>query len=682
MPSTAVNQSISPFAVLPEGEAEPSTKQQVQTTEAEPESSAPSLPSLDERVLLLATVTGNGASSAAASEHRTSIEPHEQGPPYSDQVIGTNQGQQQADNAAPNNGGTRSPSPQIEPLRPAGSRPRPRNRGRRRPRDVRRPTTPSSSRQTSRGANLDVPERRGQGDALGPGRQGPAVAMPCASDFGPHSRSSLNLAQFILGPKPAKMQPDDPSLPAFAPPPSIPRYLVSEVDRERKRRRVDRPPAQRVSQSPSPNRVSQAQPTHHPQPASQFDEGVQPERVSQLEEASRIQQATQSPESSDSAEPPLGSLSRIPREVRRLILSHILVSEEPFQVLEGWTKPRSSNRSYRRPNIDISVVSVCRQFYWESLPVLYGANKFVYLLRDAVAAAPPHVDELTGEEAGAEASSELSMMVNIHDDSPLDDDYIEQAGRSRQNQRRSTRRRARMQTEQRGLINIAKYVPLIRDVIIVAEQNRYGLDTLQSMADAVQVFVEPPAEEVNDIALPIEPTASTASAHARKKRKRNEPSLTKQNESNLRSLTIRVHPTSDGLDADDKETFTFTDFFARQSKVILALKELLIKFIYIEVFPTKLTDDASRRPVRMAMDMTPRRTRAQLNDGKEDFWAGSACMFVNRVRQSRQCLMALHSLQTELVSCCRAFRHDGPTAAELQNWEQFSDFGWWSFDDD
>jgi hypothetical protein len=75
----------------------------------------------------------------------------------------------------------------------------------------------------------------------------------------------------------------------------------------------------------------------------------------------------------------LGYFGRLPVELRERIFRVLLVHPHgEMLVLQGWTLvyPR------RRPRLATGVLRVCRAFHGEGARVLYGANRFVYQLRD------------------------------------------------------------------------------------------------------------------------------------------------------------------------------------------------------------------------------------------------------------------------------------------------------------
>ncbi|KAI1799377.1 hypothetical protein F4811DRAFT_544149 [Daldinia bambusicola] len=87
----------------------------------------------------------------------------------------------------------------------------------------------------------------------------------------------------------------------------------------------------------------------------------------------------------------LGTLGRLPAEVRDEILRYKLISPNDIPVFKGWT------RVFQRigPKLDLAILYTCRILCMEGLRILYGENTFLYDIRD-----PPDflgiMDELKG----------------------------------------------------------------------------------------------------------------------------------------------------------------------------------------------------------------------------------------------------------------------------------------------
>ncbi|KAK7967449.1 uncharacterized protein PG986_001726 [Apiospora aurea] len=74
----------------------------------------------------------------------------------------------------------------------------------------------------------------------------------------------------------------------------------------------------------------------------------------------------------------LGNFGKLPFEIRSEIFEIALDHEEPITVLKGWSLVYIRDR----PSLPVHLLRVCRSFYEECLPALYGSNTFHYKIRD------------------------------------------------------------------------------------------------------------------------------------------------------------------------------------------------------------------------------------------------------------------------------------------------------------
>lgn len=68
----------------------------------------------------------------------------------------------------------------------------------------------------------------------------------------------------------------------------------------------------------------------------------------------------------------------IPREIQETIFEHLLLADDPIQVLHGWAKLYLRQRS----NLHPAILSTCRAIYRNASVFLYGRNVFRYMVRD------------------------------------------------------------------------------------------------------------------------------------------------------------------------------------------------------------------------------------------------------------------------------------------------------------
>ncbi|KAI0119358.1 hypothetical protein F4814DRAFT_458665 [Daldinia grandis] len=87
----------------------------------------------------------------------------------------------------------------------------------------------------------------------------------------------------------------------------------------------------------------------------------------------------------------MGTLGRLPIEIRDEILRYMLVSPRDIAVFKGWTRVYGR----RGPKLDLAILYTCRVLWLEGLRILFGENTFLYNIRD-----PPDYLETTGKVMG------------------------------------------------------------------------------------------------------------------------------------------------------------------------------------------------------------------------------------------------------------------------------------------
>jgi hypothetical protein len=241
-------------------------------------------------------------------------------------------------------------------------------------------------------------------------------------------------------------------------------------------------------------------------------------------------------------------LGKLPREVRNRVYGHLLVAKKPIVVHDGWT---GVLKYKSRHDLEPNILAVCRWVYLEGVSVLYGENTFHYLLRDHVAGPPVNVDALAKDDA----------------------DYNEHGEDTAASQGPEG-------------INIAKFFHLFRHIVIEAESNRHGPDTMESMAKAIRVFLDPPLWKPEKIVK-----RAQGRSNKRRMADRSNDSIQSHRESNIRTLCIRIHPMrlpSGDSSSTDVAQFTSLDFLEPKSPVIEAVKELLPQFLHVEIMTAQL----------------------------------------------------------------------------------------------
>ncbi|PTB73298.1 hypothetical protein M440DRAFT_1339316 [Trichoderma longibrachiatum ATCC 18648] len=226
----------------------------------------------------------------------------------------------------------------------------------------------------------------------------------------------------------------------------------------------------------------------------------------------------------------------IPREIRMQIYRSILTVEQPIQVFGGW------KQLYWKEDLRLStgILRVCRSVYEEACTVLYGANTFLYLLRDP-SFQVDYIDSLFSDD------SPQAIEV-FNDDSDLD--YEEEG---------FAKRLVRPQKER--TINIAKYAHLFRKINIKAEANRYSGVTLEGMAAAINVFARKAAQDG---------IGWEAASYF------------------IQTLTVSIMPTANQQRTNNPEpNFTFVNFFTPGSPVLSAIKAVDCRLLRIDILTSE-----------------------------------------------------------------------------------------------
>ncbi|KAL7823214.1 hypothetical protein V8C26DRAFT_435461 [Trichoderma gracile] len=235
----------------------------------------------------------------------------------------------------------------------------------------------------------------------------------------------------------------------------------------------------------------------------------------------------------------------IPTEIRLQIYRDLLIAEQPIQVFGGW------KQLYWKEDLRLStgILRVCKAVYEEACTVLYGANTFLYLLRDP-SSEMDDLDDLATDDSPQTAED------YYNDDSDLD--YEEE----------DTKRPVRPPKER--TINIAKYAHLFRKLNIKAEANRYSGVTLEGMAAAVNVF----ARKVAPDGTGWDKSSSSCF---------------------IRTLTVSVSPTSSNQQGSSSSSnnksqepnFTFVNFFVPGSPVLAAIKAVDCRLLRIDILTSE-----------------------------------------------------------------------------------------------
>lgn len=356
------------------------------------------------------------------------------------------------------------------------------------------------------------------------------------------------------------------------------------------------------------------------------------------------------PQEEPEREPEKANLGNIPAECREQIFRHLLVTDKPIPVFGGWKKvyKRKETRGNQGPVADSEikqiypmVLRLSKRFYTEALCVLYGENTFLYRLRDATNEVA-NVEELIQDEepreegdgsddsdAGSDYVGEQNEDVYNGDDENDDSDAGSEYGVEQTAVGRPTRqRRGRKAQAEEMNINIDKFKPLIRNIVVEAEHNRFSPGQMKNMAKALEVFVPP-----------------KTTPGQRRPRPNQQP--------NIHTLTIRVWP-----QLINESTFSFIDFFDPESPIIEAIKTMECQQLSIEIKRKYIMPPGSPYlDKRYRLDMRHHRMNCRSRVGLPDAWRRDRALLEYRQRSVDTTMAIVNNLQKIVRARCE---EDGP----------------------
>ncbi|VUC21135.1 unnamed protein product [Clonostachys rosea] len=368
-----------------------------------------------------------------------------------------------------------------------------------------------------------------------------------------------------------------------------------------------------------------------------------------------------------------------PLEIREMIYRNLVLSNKPIAVFDGWKRvykhgnTRQTGPAFTdRPSLDINILGVNKSTYPEAARILYSENTFLYRLRDPPNICPPPIN-LDALVASDSASS--STTGSLEGDDPNDGDYEEYNAQSSTRRARSRRKKKELDEP---CINVGKYYHLFRHIIIEAEHNRYGDDTLRSMREALEILNSPPP--VDKDSVPLYPSITTSDISKKKQKSgRKAKRKIRQEEAhtptiitpNIMSLVIKVRPSL------LPNGFTFVNFFEKGSPILQAIQNLRPQQLYVKVMMGQLTN--RRNGVSLSINFRHQRIACQVADGEPDMWARDREMIVRRKRKSLESLRKLGDLSSDMQkSCHRYCIHHSDVIEENDDF----DFSWDEIEDD
>lgn len=324
-----------------------------------------------------------------------------------------------------------------------------------------------------------------------------------------------------------------------------------------------------------------------------------------------------------------GRVMAIP-ETRRQILRACLVANAPYSVYSGW---RNTYKRGKPTVVNLSILRTNSQLYSEGTQILYGENTFLYRLRDAPQTAIADVEALPFDDdadvTSDDATEEGSEWGGGHNDDDHENDADDEDGEyveESYNTHRNGRRRRQPTPEPGNDINVAKFRPLFRHLIIEAEHNRFGEQTQVSMAKAISVFMAPQVLRRNDKTAP-----------------------------KIKDIVIRVAPRDTG------RGFTFLRFFSPGSPVMRALRLVEFQYLHVDmgskcllpsvVQPADGSDDDFIKCV-ISLDMRHRSLAIREATPSPDIWANDHLMLAARERHAKAMDQGFDNLQRSFLKHC------------------------------
>ncbi|KAG8413039.1 hypothetical protein J3458_013459 [Metarhizium acridum] len=328
----------------------------------------------------------------------------------------------------------------------------------------------------------------------------------------------------------------------------------------------------------------------------------------------------------------------LPLEIRLAIYEELLVSNSPIRVHSGW------RFVFKRQSLVIptSILRTCQDVYNEAIGVLYGGNKFLYVLRD-------HVSRVTDVDRLAQiddADAAFPINGQVDEDYDTEDendpDWREETSGQNAPQRQSWRRRGAGTVGIQGDINIEKYSSLFRHIIVEAEQNRSFERSKKLMANALSVF----------------------KYHDRDNRHRI---------FNIHTLTIRVTPKWEPpKEEGGSGYYTFVDFFNRGSPIMEAAWRIHCQFLLVDVMGCR-GDGGIYLGRRFKIDMRHLRLDNEVKRTNMDAWRNDKAMQRQRVGSLRRTFKALATLDKHVAATCEEYLEQTWPGDE---WDEWSGMVW------
>ncbi|KAF3062679.1 hypothetical protein CFAM422_010636 [Trichoderma lentiforme] len=307
----------------------------------------------------------------------------------------------------------------------------------------------------------------------------------------------------------------------------------------------------------------------------------------------------------------------IPREIRMEIYRHLLTAAKPIPVHGGW------KQVYWTKDLQIStaILRACKIVHEEASVVLYGANTFLYRLRDANFNGD-YIDNLATDDeliGRDEDESESEYEDDLEQDDEDDED-------------------GPVSADKESVINIERYAHLFRHITIEAEANRYSDITQNSMVAAMDVFRKPDQGG---------PTETSRSIH---------------------TLTVCIMPLlHQRHDEPSQRRFTFVDFFLPESPVIQAIKAVDCQVLHVDI----LTRHTSRRSAQVTVKgtgscrLTINRRHEQAMNYFQGETSGDKAVRRRTVEMAKRSAEAIDTLAKHIEEQCNRRHFDQDTTMDM-----------------
>ncbi|RDA93456.1 hypothetical protein CP533_2673 [Ophiocordyceps camponoti-saundersi (nom. inval.)] len=321
--------------------------------------------------------------------------------------------------------------------------------------------------------------------------------------------------------------------------------------------------------------------------------------------------------------PKPGGLYRLSTEVRLVIFRELLVTHEPILVYGGWRlvyrRPATRTRpGHDGPRLSTAIMRTCKLFFAEAQTVLYGDNLFRYILH----ALCGYRRSRTLYRNDADYADGYSRLWGCRQ-------YCACFALPDQMSKKAARARAKKTTVECD-INVERYRHLFRRIAVEAQEDHYSATTMKAMVNALQTFVNRP--------LSRQPL-------------------------NLHTLFVRVAPrqrpplfmSGDLDDSGNGATtprFTFVDFFAPESSVLAAIKQVWCGFLHVDLMVNHMEGSVHRQGHRMTLDRRLEMHDNRVSNSTADVWVGDKVMQKTRKATAAADRKKLEKIGERVLAFC------------------------------